>query len=62
MIEFQNLKLEDKKIIMNQKSYHKADHLTILSANCINRISPLANCAICQQLCPAFSAGSISKL
>ena len=38
---------------MNQKSYHKADHLTILSANCINRISPLANCAICQQLCPA---------
>lgn len=40
---------------MNQKSYRKADHLTIISANCINQISPLANCSICQQLCPAQS-------
>lgn len=37
---------------MPQTNFQKARQLSISSANCLNRISPLAQCSICQQVCP----------
>ena len=37
---------------MKQTTYQKAKQLTIYPANCLNERSPLAQCNICQQLCP----------
>ena len=38
---------------MNEKTTHKkATALSILSANCLNLKSPLADCQICQTVCP----------
>lgn len=37
---------------MTQSVYQKSSHLAIRSANCLNTISPLAQCSTCQQICP----------
>ena len=37
---------------MTQSVYQKSNHLAIRSANCLNTISPLAQCSTCQQICP----------
>ena len=37
---------------MSQPDFQKTNHLSIYSGNCLRRISPLAQCNICEQLCP----------
>ena len=37
---------------MKQTTFQKANQLTIYPASCLNRRSPLAQCSVCQQLCP----------
>ena len=37
---------------MPQTNFQKARQLSISSANCLNQISPMAQCSICQQICP----------
>ncbi len=36
----------------HKKPYQKAKTLSILSANCLNQLSPLANCHTCETVCP----------
>lgn len=47
--------MEDGKDVntMKQISYQKANQLSIYSANCLNNISPLAQCHTCTDVCPA---------
>ncbi len=37
---------------MSQTNFQKSTQLSIYSGNCLRTISPLAQCSICEQLCP----------
>lgn len=40
---------------MSQTNFQKANQLSICSGNCLRRISPLAQCKICEDTCPAHT-------